>query len=400
MPRSTRTRIVSVACWAAACVSAPGDAASQLPSTGFEVGALPALNFDADEGFGYGAIAELYQYGDGSVKPYLWTLQPMVFLTTEGRRDVTLFFDGPGVLPDGWRLSAFLGTRKQIATPYYGLGNATVYDETLDREDGPDPYFYRFGRTRRSLTFTLQRDLGSPRLRGLFGGGFVRTTVNPQSEGGTRTLYGLDLGLEETTDWSNYLGVGLVWDSRDRETGPRRGSWTEVLYQFVDEHLGADATYRRWTVTDRRYYSLGSRLVFAHRVLLQSVGEGAPVHELFNVPSSFKQQEGLGGATTLRGIRKNRFVGRSLVVWNSELRWRAAEFESLGKLFHVVLSAFLDQGRVWAEELDVGELLTDLHRGYGGGLRVGMGENFTVALDLGTSEETGVQVYLGLGYLY
>ena len=31
---------------------------------------------------------------------------------------------------------------------------------------------------------------------------------------------------------------------------------------------------------------------------------------------------------------------------------------------------------------------------------MGMGENFVVAFDGGTSSETGLQIYLGLGYLY
>ena len=30
----------------------------------------------------------------------------------------------------------------------------------------------------------------------------------------------------------------------------------------------------------------------------------------------------------------------------------------------------------------------------------GMGENFIVALDGATSTETGLQIYIGLGYLY
>lgn len=46
------------------------------------------------------------------------------------------------------------------------------------------------------------------------------------------------------------------------------------------------------------------------------------------------------------------------------------------------------------------ELLTDLQRGYGGGIRFGMGENFTVAFDVGTSKDTGMPIYIGLGYLY
>jgi len=37
-------------------------------------------------------------------------------------------------------------------------------------------------------------------------------------------------------------------------------------------------------------------------------------------------------------------------------------------------------------------------RGFGG-VRLGMGENFVVAVDGGTSRETGLPIYIGLGYL-
>ena len=373
---------------------------AQERATGLEVGALPALNYDSDEGFGYGALAELYFYGDGTIEPYRWTLQPEVFLTTEGRRDFTLFLDAPGLLPHSWRFDVFLGSQKQIAAPYYGIGNDAPFDESLASEDGPNPYFYRFGRTRQSLTVNLQHTLASASLRVLLGGGAVRTNVIPVPQGEGTTLYAQQASAAESSEWSNYLRAGLIWDTRDRETGPRRGTWTEALVQRVDKALGSESSFTRWTVTDRRYFPLGARLVFAHRILLQGVGDSAPIHELHRVQTSFKEREGLGGAKTLRGVLMNRFVGRGLLVWNAELRWRAADFRLLHRPFHVVLSAFLDQGRVWEGGPRIEELFSDLHRGYGGGVRLGMGENFVVAVDLGTSEETGLPFYIGLGYLY
>lgn len=375
-------------------------AGQDWPTTGFEFGILPALGFDADEGFGYGVLAELYEYGDGSLPPYRWALQPTAKFTSEGRRDVTAFLDAPHVLPSGWRLDAFVGVEKHVATPYYGVGNETPYLPELEAEEGPDPHYYRFGRSRRSATFTLQRPVGPTPLRALFGAGIVRTRVDPFpfDEGGT--LFARDFGASEEIGWSNYVRGGLVWDTRDRQTGPRRGSWTEFLIQWVDESLGADESFTRWTFTDRRYVPLGDPLVLANRWLLQGVGEGAPVYELFRVQTSYKQDEGLGGGKTTRGVLKNRFLGRGMLVWNLEARWRALELRIADRDLHVVLSAFVDHGRVWSEEVRLGELLSDLHRGWGGGLRLGMGENLTLAVDVGYSAEAGMPIYLGMGYLY
>ena len=69
----------------------PIDAVAQSESTGLDIGGLPARNFDADEGFGYGALVELYQYGQSGLRPYVWSLRPTVFLTSGGRRDFTVF---------------------------------------------------------------------------------------------------------------------------------------------------------------------------------------------------------------------------------------------------------------------------------------------------------------------
>jgi hemolysin activation/secretion protein len=89
-----------------------------------------------------------------------------------------------------------------------------------------------------------------------------------------------------------------------------------------------------------------------------------------------------------------------MALWNAELRWRAARFGLLGRNFTAVLSGFVDQGRVWRDGVELSEIASDLHRGFGGGLRVAMGENFVVAFDAGTSAETTAPIYIGLGYLY
>src|SRR5258708_26347246 len=97
--------------------------------TGHGVTGLPALNFDADEGFGYGALLQYYDYGEG-IEPYRYTLQPTLFLTTRGRRDVSLFVDAPHLLPSGWRIGAAIAREQQLATPYYGVGNDSTSDES------------------------------------------------------------------------------------------------------------------------------------------------------------------------------------------------------------------------------------------------------------------------------
>ena len=390
IPRTLASRL---ACYALLSVA---PAAAQ---TGLEVRGVPAVNFDADEGFGYGVVAALYQYGEGTAQPYVWSLQPTVFLTTGGRRDFTLFFDAPDLI-GRWRLDAFAGSQEQIATPWYGVGNAAVRDPSRITDD--DPRFYRFGRTLRSVAVNVQRPVSDTPLRVLLGLGATHGSIVavPEGEGTTLLAGELEAGTTAGIEgWANHLRVGLVWDTRDRETAPGRGSWSDVLVQRVDEALGSEVSYTRWTVTDRRYLPVG-RLVFAHRVLLQGVSGEAPLFDLHRVQTSFRDQDGLGGAKSVRGLLRNRYAGRGLFIWNAELRWRALDFHTLNRPFHLVVSAFADAGRVWEGQPRLGELVSDLHRGWGGGLRLGMGADFVVATDVGTGEETGLQLYIGLGYLF
>lgn len=368
-----------------------------LPA-GREYAGLPALNFDADEGFGYGVLLEMYDYGDGRL-PYLYTIQPTVFYTTQGRRDYTLFFDTPHLLGDNWRLDAYLASEQQIASPYYGVGNESTYDEALETD--ANPFYYRFGRTRRQFRVNLQRSLRGNELRALFGFGVtnVSLTLVPRDSGTTYLAQqaAVDGGPPEGV-W-NYVRTGVILDTRDREVGPTEGAWSELLVQRFDELLGSESGYTRLTATDRRYFTLTPGLVLANRLVVQQVVGDAPFYQLFTLESSFKQQEALGGAKSIRGLPKNRFVGKGVFLWNAELRWRALEWRFIDKPFHMVLSGFLDSGRVWhddAPSLDPGAL----HHGYGGGIRVGMGENFVVAVDGGTSAGNGLGLYIGLGYLY
>ena len=372
-------------------------APSRIPK-GWDVAGVPALNFDADEGFGFGFAGEVYNYGAG-VQPYRFTIQPTVLITTQGRRDITVFFDAPAVLPAGWRVSAFVGREQQLAQPYYGIGNATPYDPVL--EQAPNSYFYRFGRVRLRASADVQHRIGNSSARLLVGGGFSRSTIDPTPHDSGTTLLAAQMnGQPPAPDRANYVRAGLLWDSRDHEIGPSSGTWAEALVQRVSKELGASEDFTRWTATVRQYVPVASRLTFAQRVVAQQIDGDAPFNELATIQSSFKQGEGLGGSSSIRGIPKDRYIGKALLLSNSELRWRAGELSVFGRRSFVALSGFVDAGRVWSDWLKIDQAFDDLHVGYGGGVRVGVGPSFIVATDVGHSKESTAAVYIGLGWMY
>ena len=374
-----------------------GQRQQSLQSSRWEYVALPAVNFNTDEGFGYGALLEAYRHAPGA-SPYRFTIQPTVFLTTRGRRDFTVFFDAPALLPNGWRVDGFLGREQELAAPYYGVGNDAVHDTTLSRD--PNPYFYRYGRTRTRVVANVQRRIGASSARWLAGAGFADVTTDATPFDSGTTLMAQELaGASAPKGTLAYVRAGAVWDSRDQEIGPSSGWWNEVLVQRVDRTLGATYDFTRVTGTVRRYTPLTDRLTLASRVIAQQTSGDVPLFDLATIQLSFRQEEGLGGSKMLRGIPKNRVMGKGLVLANNELRWRAADFSILGKESHVVLSGFADAGRVWEDRIDLSEVATDLWLGYGGGVRLGLGSSSVIALDVGRSSSS-TQLYIGLGYAF
>ena len=354
-----------------------GLAPAQRVERGVEISGIPALNFDADEGLGYGAILQLYGY-DGTGGTYRWTLQPTVFLTTQGRRDYTVFFDAPSRPNHPWRITSFAGREQQLATPYYGLGNATPYDPQL--EVGSTRYFYRYGRDRVRATVDLQHALGHPSLRVLVGGGFSTDRIDLTPFDSGTTLIERDLSnLQPANGHTNYLRLGLTWDTRDCEIGTHAGTWADAIVQRVDRALGATNDYTRSTITLRHYQPLGDRVTIANRLLAQQLTGDAPFYALTEIQTTQKAQDGLGGSSTVRGVPKDRYVGKGTVVSNNEIRWRAADFTLHGRESSLILSGFVDAGRVWDDRIDFSGALRDLHAGYGGGVRLAFGSSFVIA---------------------
>jgi outer membrane protein assembly factor BamA len=377
--------------------TAASSLAAQRPA-GVEISGIPALNFDADEGLGYGAILALYKYEPGSTT-YRWTVQPTLFMTTRGRRDYTLFFDSPSSDARPWRVTAYAGREQQLAAPYYGIGNETAYDAAL--ETGPTRYYYRYGLDRFRASADVQHTLGRPSLRYLIGAGASSEKVDLTPFDSGSTLIESDMnGRQPAATRTDYVRAGLTWDTRDREIGTTSGTWADLLAQRVDSKLGASWNYTRWTAAARHYQPLGGRVTLANRLVLQNTIGDAPFYSLAELATTQKPQDGLGGTSSIRGIPKDRFVGKGILVSNNELRWRAADFGLIGRQSSLVLSGFVDAGRVWSDGVDLSSALRDLHSGWGGGVRLGFGPSFVISTDVGHSSQSTAAIYIGLGYLF
>jgi outer membrane protein assembly factor BamA len=383
--------------WLLVALLAPALLTAQDRPRPVEISGIPALNFDADEGFGYGIIVALYGYDTSAT--YRWTLQPTVFLTTQGRRDYTVFFDAPSRAGRAWRYTAFAGREQQLATPYYGIGNETPYNSAA--EQGGTRYFYRYGRDRIRASADVQHALFEPKIRLLLGGGASsdRIDLTPFDSGTTLIQQEL-LGRTPAVGHTNYARVGLTYDTRDREIGTLHGTWADVIVQRVDKSLGASSSYTCMTATARRYEPLGDRFTVATRVLVQDIVGDAPFYALSEIQTTQKSQDGLGGSSSVRGLPKDRYVGKGIALANGELRWRALDFTGRQRHSSLVLNAFVDAGRVWTGGVDFSTLATQLHAGYGAGARLAFGQSFVIATDVAHSSQSTAPIYIGLGYMF
>lgn len=404
--------------------------------TGWSPGGVPAIAYNSDTGFLYGAIIDIYNYGDGSKYPdYIHATRLTWTRTTKGSGENIIFFDSKYLLPYDVRITAEAAYLTEQALPFYGFNGDN--DPTFEVDDDEDDFytsriFYRHERNITKFTTDFQKNIFIPNLRGIFGLAYYKTEVAtvdtaklndgkdaedilPPNEIILYDQYVTDkvIGEDEALGGNtNYVKLGLVYDSRDNEPNPMSGIWTEALITIVPSGLGNDFAYTLFTGTHRQYFTIiPNDLSVAVRLGFQTVISGdIPFFMLPIYQSSFRTTEGLGGSKSLRGILKNRIVGNSIGFGNLEVRWKFLRTKFLGQNLYLALNGFVDAGQVLSEygnERYEGLVDVDddqsLHMSYGGGFRIALNENFIIAVDYGMAKDEldgNSGLYIGLGYLY
>lgn len=412
--------------------------------TGWSFGGVPAIAYNSDTGFLYGAILDIYNYGDGSKYPdYMYTTRLTWTRTTKGSGENIIFFDSKYLLPYDVRITAEAAYLTEQALPFYGFnGYETKYHPGWeDKENEDDPYrsrvYYRHERNITKLTADFQKQVFHKNARAILGLGYYKTDIGHVDVATLNEGKDIEDQLPDSISIfheyldqkiiskeeaiggnTNFVKLGLVYDSRDNEPNPMSGIWTEALITVVPSSIGNDFTYTLFTGTHRQYFTIiPNDLSVAVRLGYQTVLSGdIPFFMLPYYQSSYRTTEGLGGSKSLRGILKNRIVGNSIGFGNLEVRWKFLRTKLFGQNLYLALNGFVDAGQVlskygneaytnFLEKQDflgnVGE--EKLHISFGGGFRVALNENFIIAIDYGMAkdEQDGNSgLYIGLGYLY
>lgn len=422
--------------------------------TGWSFGGVPVVAYDRDIGFQYGALVNLYNYGDGSRYPmYDHSIYLEYSRTTKGSTITQIRYDSDRLIK-GIRTSAEASYYTEQGLDFYGYnGYQSKYNHAFEMDDDAayiSRMFYRQDRKMIRLRGEFSGKLPVEHLKWFAGVEFYHNKIDtvdleklnkgqdenllPPVQGGLYQKY-IDWGIipenEATGGVHTLLKAGVIFDTRDNEPNPMKGIWTDAVLIFAPGFLGdKNMTYGKLAITHRQYFTIIPRnLNFAYRVSYQGNLFGdMPTYMMpfiFNSPPNFTR-DGLGGKHTMRGVLRDRVVGEGYIYANTEFRWKFVYFTLLNQNFHLALSAFLDAGMVVQEykmnpsddpadylingiQYSKEDFFTDgkdkPHFGTGGGFHIAWNENFIIAVDLGFAlrpEDDGEKpgTYIGLNWLF
>jgi hypothetical protein len=414
--------------------------------TGWNLGPLPTITFDTDLGFQYGALVNLFNYGNGDIYPkYYQSLYFEVSHYTKGSGIYRFMFDSEHLIP-GIRLTTDLSFLTDQAYDFYGFnGYDAVTNKLWVDSESPDYVSRMFYRQKRNL-FRFKNDFQG-KLSGdklLWNAGFTIQKFNIGSVDIAKLNKGKDAadllpvvnGLYDLyQNWNiispeeadggliNTVKIGITFDTRDNRPNPMKGIWTEAGIETSQKFLGSEETFGKFYFTHRQYFTLiPNDLSFAYRLGYQQTifGDVPFYYQTQVIVSTLRgaTSEGLGGSKTLRGIWRNRVVGNGFAYGNAELRWKALRFTFINQNWYLGVNGFTDFGLVTDKidfvKPDLSESSYNasdffntgaekLHVSAGAGLRIVMNENFIIAIDLGKAfneQDGGMGFYMGLNYLF
>ena len=411
--------------------------------TGFSMGGVPVVAYDADTGFKYGGLVNLYHYGDGSNYPnYNHSLYLEWSRTTKGSGINQLTYDALTLIPKT-RVTFDVSYLTEQALNFYGFnGYQADYNSAFELTGGTDyisRMYFRHSRKLFRIKADFQGDVSEKwekKLRWLAGVAHYRTNIstvdiNKLNEGKTEDLLpdSTDLLYDKYVTWGvipadqatggnvTFLKAGAVFDSRDNEANPNKGIWSEALLITAPGFLGNDYAFTKLLLSHRQYFTIfPDRLTFAYRLSYQAkIAGDIPFYMLPYAIDSKATKDGLGGAKNIRGVLRNRVTGDGVAFGNFELRSKFLKTVIFNQNFYLGVNAFVDMGMVTspyefdltgvpASELANLEFADEsLHIGYGGGIRFVINSNFIIAVDYGIAakKQDGTKgMYIGLNYLF
>lgn len=345
--------------------------------TGWTFGILPSVAYDADKGFQYGILTNIYDFGDGSIYPeYFHSLYFEAAYTTKRSGLFRFAYDSKYLIPDH-RLKIDVSYLPDALCDFYGLnGYQTIYKPEWSKKkfQGEEGFVSRaFYKSQRDL-FRVAADIDGSIGKnwywnagiGLLGFKIGSVNIDMINKGkkeenmlpDTLGLYdryvrwGLLTPEEANGGWHPYLRGGITFDNRDRQQNTNKGMNAEIFWTY-NAAFGADKKYNNlmFNASFRHFVPIyKDYITFAYRVATQLTVAGKSPFYLNNYYNNLFIQrvlyEGLGGGNTLRGVMRNRITAPGYAFANVEFRFKICKFDIGKEHFFIGLNPFVDAGMI------------------------------------------------------
>jgi outer membrane protein assembly factor BamA len=383
---------------------------------GTYVTGVPDLSSDPVNGFGYGGEGSVFFDGKRSdpffaYTPYRARIDVTLFNTTRNQREATVMLDVPYIFNTKWRLRLEAGYEKNPNLLYFGNTEKTLqplsyfpngdslkpvvhdasYANYQNSLTGPNSFYNTYIKEEYVLNVSVERSFMEGKLRALIGYEVAQVNISTfkgnsllQNDYQNHRILGVGSSLVTIAQ------VGLIYDTRDLETDPGQGVFSELTNELSLQSLGSAYDFNKTFFHFNFYQNLLAkkfkRLVLAGRVAGGYTAGNAPFFEYQDEWSSEGSIEGLGGAHTLRGYKQSRFLGRAMTFNNLELRYRFAEAKIFKQNLAFGAVPFVDAGGVWDDLSRLGKF-SNYRFSEGLGLRVIWNVNTILRFDYAFSGE-------------
>ncbi len=429
----------------------------EIIKTGLNYGPLPVVAFDADRGFQYGALLNIYNFGDGSSYPNpksWWYIEASAY--TGGTWNLYLNYDNREIF-NNTRLSICTNYSNESALDFYGFNgyqskyvyaaddflvnnpDAFDFDDSKKGQKAENKFnkgklpkgFYRYSRQ----SFRAKADLTGKIAENFFWeAGYTFYWINhkeftPQgytvADGSLYQLY-KDWGILNDTGANQYVSAikaGLMYDSRNVENNPTKGIWAEAHAIAAPKWLGSSMDSYKVSATFRQYVPLGTdKVVFAYRLAYQGfLGKNTPWYLMpfYSNMGYNRDYDAIGGYRTVRGLMLDRVQGLHTGFYNVELRYRFVDFQLFNQNIAFAVSGFTDGAHVfkgydltnktgvkkdlYERYVDTNRKKDGLHASAGAGLRFIMNQNFIIAFEYArcfNKQDGNGAFYINTGFLF
>jgi hemolysin activation/secretion protein len=267
----------------------------------------------------------------------------------------------------GWDLTMQAGYDAIRWTNYYGTGNESPFlTEDMD--------FYRMRSKEWFGNTGLQRAFGKSTL----GITAYYTRVENKNDSDRFVAKVIFPESRDVFDANQYGGLQLryTYVSVNDSVVPTKG-FTFLTQGAMTRNFTQEQWFQRLEGKIQAYFPITRHLSFTTRM------GGIRIFNDDVLDSGLYYQHAIiGGARTIRGVRRERWWGQTAVYNSNELRFITNLNTRLVK-GRIGVVAFLDQGRVWMP----GEKSNKIHRGYGPGLLIAPFNKLCATISYGMSEE-------------